>query len=467
MQVPRELEQEIERIRLEMRPPSHSVEVKRVLTSYSDIRRRHIVLAEGCPVEWDYRHEILHLAEWPRTPAKALKHQAMIGEALKALWRPLYDTFMEHRAQIMNMVYDSLVDYSLRAYPRALEEIRKYVEELPEDVWRDPPPHELARAVAAGLARNSDFESLLRKRDVVALGVMAADWVRRNGAPPVAFDVKLAYSAEDFEEAAAEVIAEGGDLTVLEDIAEEEGVRFDEEKAALRALVKAYDWYMEASTRTKKTAKAAKPRSTLWCPGDSPETLNGDEGLEQLPLLLPGITTVRAEARTIEGCSEYTGFKPLTVLLDDSGSMTAPPLKAKAARRVAVSLLALANKRRVEFELITFGERAERVARGTDYTRAVKYLAAEYWPNQGDTRLAPALEAMSLGGTVYIISDAEIHDLNRVAEHADKVRRAVLVVINENTEVLEVFESRVGTVPVKAYHVPPSLAEEFIVRELF
>ena len=66
---------------------------------------------------------------------------------------------------------------------------------------------------------------------------------------------------------------------------------------------------------------------------------------------------------------------------------------------------------------------------------------------------------------VYVISDAEIFDLEKVQVREDVISEVVLVLINEGRD-CEEFTKAFGRVPVRGYWVPPSKIDGFIVEEL-
>lgn len=463
MQVPREV---VEEVRREENPPPHIITVKNIPTSYTDLQKREVVLAEAQLniVEWVYRHEVKHLSEWPRTIGKMLYHEAKIAASLPPYLR---EVFKKYRREAMNIVYDSVIDYELaKKSPAARKHIAEYAEKALRHL--DPPPCDLARAVAVGLIKGrvySEIVKVLKKRDLETLGYWTALWLERNRPTGVPLDLAGEPSPEDFEEAYSELVREGEPEAAdyLKEVAEEEGVRFSEDRAALRALVKAYDWYLEHEKKQSSFRRAAA-RLDRWVPGDSPSKLDYYASLSQSPLLVPGLTTVKRDSRRLEGLEEPFSYKAVAIVLDDSGSM-GYLYKAKAARKAAVSILALLNRKRVPFQLIFFGVRAKTVARGFDYVKAVKALL-RYYPNQNDTRLAPALELLQGKDLlVYIITDAEIHDYAEVANYRGRIKEVVLVIINQGTEKLEEFTQALG-VPTVVYHLPPSKADEWAVREI-
>ena len=461
MRVPQQLEKRLEEIRREMRPPPHAVKVKRVRTSYADLETREVVLAERQlgEVDWVYRHEVEHLGKWPRTLGRELYWAAKVANRVGEDER---EFLRKHRNEVMNIAEDTLIDYEVgKKYRDARKCIKRYVKNL--DPYGDLPPHEVARLIVAGVRRDYYIEELLKKRDIVGLGILALEWLEGHPEFKVKPDVKGKPSKEDFEEAASDLIREGEDLEALDDFARDEDVEWDFEKAAIMALVKSYDWYLSAS-RHREVHRGSRARQSVWNPGDSPEKLDVNGSLTVFPKVIPGLTAVKREVRPIEGFEEPTAFKDVALLVDESGSMDD---KVKAVRVVGISILGYLNRKRVQYQIISFGSHAAvRVPLGFDYTAGVWYFARRYAGWQGTTEIAPALkELMGRDLLVYVISDAEIFDLNKVAEYRHMLKEVVLVLINQRRRYGE-FVQAFGGVPVRGYWLHPDRVEEFVVEEL-
>ena len=462
MRLPEKVEALLRRIRLEMAAPPHRVSVRSVETSYADLERREIVLAEGqlAELEWVYRHEIVHLDKFPRTLARQLYWEAKIMNRLYPSARAF---FLKKRQLAMNIAEDALVDYSLRKYRDAVRHIREYVENLSRVLRKDPPPHELSRMIVAGKVSNIVFQKLLEEEDVVELGVKATLWLMRHREYSMPLDARGRPSQRDYEEAAGELIREGEELTSLYELARDDGVSFDLDRAALIALVKSYDWYMSV-LKKRGSFKSAKSRQAAWLPGDDYSKLDVNGSLTVFPRLIPGLTTVKREPRGLEGREEPLGFRDVALLVDESGSMRD---KEKAVRRIGVNLLAYLNRRRIQYQIVSFGHTSRvEVGLGYDYTAGVNYFL-KYSGWQNSTNLAPALGLIRGRELLaYILTDSEIHDLREVEKYSSTLREVVLVVVNQCRESIGKFAKAFKGVRVRGYYVPPSRAEDFIVVEL-
>lgn len=465
MQFHQKIAEKLRKIRLEVFPPPHKVKIdKRAITSYADLERRIIGLAEKQleKIEWVYRHEILHLDKYPRTIARDLYWAAKISNRLSGYER---EFFKKRRSEVMNIAEDAVIDYRLARYVDAYRLIRKYVEELPASVRKDPPPHEHARMIAVGEAWYPKLREYLEKEDVVSIGVMAVEWLMRHPSFKCPLDLRGKPSSEDYEQAAGELIVEGEDISPLEEFAKDEGVDWSFEKAALYALVKSYDWYLSVS-KAREIHKSSRARQTVWNPGDDVQKLDVNGSLTAFPKIIPGLTAVKREARNVEGYEVPTGFKDVAILVDESGSMMGAN-KTRAVKKVGVSLLGYMNRRRIQFQIISFGQFATvRVPIGFNYIEGVEYFLKRYSGYQNTTEITPALPLlMGRQLLVYVISDAEIFDLHNVKLREDVISEVVLVLINYTKE-CEEFVQAFGKVPVRGYWVDPDKVDSFIIREL-
>ncbi|RLE80744.1 MAG: hypothetical protein DRJ52_05680 [Thermoprotei archaeon] len=458
------LEGKLAEIRAEMGAPPHVLEVKKTLTSYADLEERKVVLAESQlnMVEWVYRHELLHLKKWPRTPAKDLYWQAKV---LSRLWGGFArELFLRKRREVMNIVYDALIDYSLRKYPAAVSEIRKYAEKLRG--LPDLPPHEKARLLAAGLNEDRELRRELEEEDVVTLGVRATWWLLEHPEYSPEPDMRIEHTRRDFEEAAAEAIAEGDPETLgaLKKIAEEEEIEFSEDRSALAALAKVYEWYLSVE-ESGRSGRGGRGTLALWSPGDDPSLLDMYTSLMCAPVAVLGLTTVKRSVRRERG-TEPRGFRDVAILVDESCSMGTVE-KEKAVRRIGVSLLAWLNRHGVQYQIIGFGSRAKtRVPLGFDYIAGVKYFL-RYRGYQGNTLLAPAVRLVEGRDLlIYIISDAEIYDLSQLQDIEANLREVVLVLVSKTTGTLESYKRALGRITTKIYHVNPSLIDKWIIKEI-
>lgn len=460
MRIPRELEDKLRLIRLEMKPTPHSVKVRRCRTSYADVQNREVVLAEKQlrEVEWIYRHEVFHLDKYPRTLGRELYWASKIANRLSNYEASF---FRKRRSEIMNMAEDAVIDYSLgRTYSDALSLIKKHAKTFdPDD---DLPPYEAARLIAAGRHRDAQLEEMLESGDVVGVGVLTVRWLMRHPNQKIPRDLREKPNKSDFEEAAADLIREGEDLYSLQEFAQDEGVDWDFERAAALALVRSYDWYLSAS-RNRAYSKAGRAMQTVWSPGDSPERLDFYGSLTAFPKIIPGLTALKREAKQLPGFQEPLGFKDVALLVDESGSMRG--LEA-AVRRVGISILSLLNRRRVQYQIVSFGSSARvEVPLGFDYAAGVRYFTM-YRGFGFTTNMAPALAKLKGRDLlVYVISDAEIYDLDRVAEYKHALTEVVLVLISEN-RIYEHFARALDGVRVRGYWLSPEKVDAFIVDEL-
>ena len=192
--------------------------------------------------------------------------------------------------------------------------------------------------------------------------------------------------------------------------------------------------------------------------------MNGS--LTAFPKIIPGLTAVKREARNVEGYQVPTGFKDVAILVDESGSMMGAN-KTRAVKKVGVSLLGFMNRRRIQFQIIGFGQFATvRVPIGFNYIEGVEYFVKRYSGYQNTTEITPALPLLKGRRLlVYVISDAEIFDLHNVKLREDVISEVVLVLINYTKE-CEEFVQAFGKVPVRGYWVDPDKVESFIIREL-
>ena len=464
MQFPKRLKKLVKRIRREMKPTPHRLFIDdNARTSYANLKNREIGLAKRQvgEVSWVYRHEIMHLDEYPRTIARELYWSAKIANSLKGYARRF---FTENRSLIMNIVEDALIDYLVgRRFRDARAKMKSYIKKYSIHKMIDPPPHEIARMLAAGVMDKHRIKDLIDRGDVLELGVEATYWLLRNRNFEMLLDVFGEASAEDFESAAEELVEEGEDLSPLEEFAEEEGVEVNWDKIALSNLVKSYEWYLSVD-KTRKAVKKAGLRQEIWNPGDDIQKLDINSSLSAMPKIIPGITTVKREVRE-EGYTLPVGFKSVAMLVDESGSMEKVE---KAVRKAGLSILGFLNRHRIPFQIICFGRRAyERVPYGTEYMKGAWYFLARYRGWQDDTRFTPALKMIAGRDVlVYVLTDAYIHDFKEVGKYSKRLREVVLVLINRQAGQAREFAFNLGDVPVRAYQVNPDKIENFIVEEL-
>ncbi|MCD6563828.1 MAG: VWA domain-containing protein [Thermoproteales archaeon] len=464
MRLPRKIERILRRIRTQMRPTPHNVVIdERAETSYSDIENRVIGLSKNQldELDWIYRHEIMHLDKYPRTISNEIIWQVKIANMLSDEDRSL---FRKLRHLVINMAEDSVIDYYIGLrYKSARKYIKKYVENLPKEIKSDPPCHEGARMIVAGVADYPILENWLKDKNIIMIGLDAFYWLKKHQEGEYKSDTRGKPSREDYEKAAGQLITEGENIIPLYEFSVDDNVEFDLEKASLIALTKRYEWYISAIMEKERT-KGYMSRQGVWIPGDEPSKLNVYASLLQYNKIIPGLTAIKRDTSRIIGWTEPSGYRDVAILVDESGSMRD---KEKATRMVGISLLAWFNRWRIQYQIIGFGSSPFlRAALGFDYTGGVRYFSMYYRAWGNDTRLAPALNMLKgRNMLLYVISDAKIYDLNKVAEYKSRIKEVVLVLINKDKKYREFTKAFKG-VTVRGYWLNPEEIDKFIIQEL-
>ena len=483
-----DIEKELERIRsshIPLPPPHQVILSPKLQTACCDLRERLVRLNPRSQyLEWDYRHEIEHLNQWPRTEKEMFKHY--VKTKLKLYSPQDRELFKRHFTTIANITYDSYIDYELaQRYDNVHRQMGDYVRKLPSLEI----PCDEARALAIRGKRPRWLKDDVTK---TMLYVFQRLRHRLQQLPTkVRIHIKPQGDIRAVAEEMVELLDEGYPWDWVRGQAEEyfrdvvgKRVRWSQlVEAYVDALIRSrFDFAIKVTFEPKIAISEARETWDIWRLGDPIDELELHECMRTYGVLVPGCNTLRrALVPARKGIPKRNrGGAKIAILADCSGSML-DYRKWVYARDAVLMLLGFAMHYRYEACLSIFTNcnvwSHEWTNSHYDLARSfVRRFNPRRMPSHFYTSPVQSLAWLSnmvkRDMTIYLISDMELAELDKPGELEQALNkmasynpRLVLFLISRSRRTVDRVAGiarRAGLGDVKGYWVNPLEAKKLI-----